>query len=141
MKVADVRCVDRLSFRDAMSRLGAAVHVITSDGPARRLGFTASAVCSVSDSPATLLVCMDRSSTQNEPLKCNGVFCVNSLAADQRHLSELFAGMGGIAMSDRFAKQGWSTLSTGTPVLDGTVVSYSAPVKTCSGVNVGRKTP
>ena len=41
-------------YRDAMARLGAAVHVITTDGPGGRAGFTASAVCSVTDDPPTL---------------------------------------------------------------------------------------
>lgn len=39
------------TFRDAMVCLGAAVSVVTTDGPAGRLGMTATAVCSVSDSP------------------------------------------------------------------------------------------
>lgn len=42
------------SFRDAMSKLAAAVNIITTEGPAGRAGFTASAVCSVTDEPPTL---------------------------------------------------------------------------------------
>ena len=38
--------VDQQTFRDAMSCMGAAVNIITTDGPAGRAGFTASAVCS-----------------------------------------------------------------------------------------------
>lgn len=49
--------VDQQTFRDAMSCMGAAVNIITTDGPAGRAGFTASAVCSVTDTPPTLLVC------------------------------------------------------------------------------------
>lgn len=48
--------VDKQDFRDAMARLGSAVNIITTDGPAGRAGFTASAVCSVTDTPPTLLV-------------------------------------------------------------------------------------
>ena len=55
--------VDRQEFRDAMARLGAAVSVITTGGPAGRGGFTASAVCSVTDDPPTLLRCMNRGAT------------------------------------------------------------------------------
>ncbi|GHK20550.1 hypothetical protein ECZU03_43390 [Escherichia coli] len=43
--------VDQQTFRDAMSCMGAAVNIITTDGPAGRAGFTASAVCSVTDTP------------------------------------------------------------------------------------------
>ncbi|MPT25288.1 MAG: flavin reductase, partial [Starkeya sp.] len=47
-------------YREAMSRLVAAVHVITTHGAEGRAGFTATAVASVSDSPPTLLVCLNR---------------------------------------------------------------------------------
>ncbi len=50
---------DKASFRDAMAHVGAAVNIITTDGPAGRAGFTASAVCSVTDTPPTLLVCLE----------------------------------------------------------------------------------
>ena len=54
---------DKQSFRDAMAHVGAAVNIITTDGPAGRAGFTASAVCSVTDAPPTLLVCLNRSAS------------------------------------------------------------------------------
>jgi flavin reductase (NADH) len=48
----------RQQVRQAMAHLGAAVNVITTAGPHGRCGITASAVCSVTDSPPTLLVCL-----------------------------------------------------------------------------------
>src|SRR4051794_17433238 len=51
--------VDALRFRDGMSRVAASVHVVTTAGPAGRAGFTATAVAPVTDSPASLLVCID----------------------------------------------------------------------------------
>ncbi len=59
----------RGKFRNAMARLGAAANVITSNGPAGRCGITATAVCSVSDTPPTLLVCLNRSSAMNQVFK------------------------------------------------------------------------
>jgi hypothetical protein len=50
-------------YRDAMACLGAAVNIVTTDGNAGRAGFTASAICSVTDDPPTLLVCMNRGSS------------------------------------------------------------------------------
>lgn len=117
-------------FREAMTRLGAAVNVITSDGPAGRLGFTASAVCSVSDSPPTLLVCMNRSSAQNEPMKTNGVMCVNSLSSGQGEVSQLFAGIGHVPTADRFGQANWTTLVTTSPVLVDSVVSFDCTIST-----------
>ena len=52
--------VSSQDYRDAMACLGAAVNIVTTDGRAGRAGFTASAVCSVTDDPPTLLVCMSR---------------------------------------------------------------------------------
>lgn len=43
--------IDQAIFRQGMSNLGAAVNVITTKGDAGQAGFTASAVCSVTDSP------------------------------------------------------------------------------------------
>ena len=58
-----LRSLSTVEYREAMSRLGAAVSVITTDGPAGPSGFTASAVCSVTDAPPTLLVCLNRSAS------------------------------------------------------------------------------
>lgn len=116
--------VEQQTFRDAMAKLGAAVNVITSDGAAGPLGFTASAVCSVSDSPPTILVCMNRNSLQNEPIKRNGVFCINSLSAGQQEVSNVFAGRGGLSVPERFARYDWVKLATGSPALDGALISF-----------------
>ena len=77
-----VTSIDPPVFREAMARLGAAVHVVTSAGPAGRTGFTATAVCSVSDQPAMLLVCLNRKSRGGPILRENKVFCINTLGAD-----------------------------------------------------------
>jgi flavin reductase len=129
--VTDTSCPSELApqhFREAMTRLGAAVNVITSDGPAGRLGFTASAVCSVSDSPPTLLVCMNRSSAQNAPIKTNGVMCVNSLSSGQGEVSKLFAGVGRVPTEDRFGQADWTMLATSSPVLVDSVVSFDCRI-------------
>ena len=54
--------VDQATFRNGISRLGTAVNVVTTTVGDKRYGFTASAVCSVSDTPGTLLVCINRAS-------------------------------------------------------------------------------
>ena len=65
--------VDQQIFRQGMSNLGAAVNVITTQGSAGLAGFTASAVCSVTDTPPTLLVCLNRSASVYETFKNNQV--------------------------------------------------------------------
>src|SRR6478672_3616579 len=100
--VSSATSVDPKLFREAMSRLGAAVHVITTDGPAGKTGFTATAVCSVSDAPSTLLVCLNRGSTSMPILRGNGVFCVNTLRAGDEIVADTFAGRTKVAREARF---------------------------------------
>ena len=118
--------VTRAAFRDGMARLGAAVHVITSDGPGGRAGFTASAVCSVTDAPPTLLVCLNRAASVYDAFRANQVLCVNALAHGHEPLSTIFGGQ--TAMDERFALGAWSTLATGAPVLEGALVSFDCRV-------------
>jgi len=127
-RMAGQAVVDQKAYREAMARLGAAVNVITTDGPGGRRGFTASAVCSVTDAPPTLLVCLNRTSDSNAALKENKVLCVNTLSAAQQHLSPMFAGMVTDDYNERFASAAWSVLETGVPVLDDALVSFDCQV-------------
>ena len=129
--------VERQEFRDAMARLGAAVNVLTSDGPAGRSGCTASAVCSVTDDPPTLLLCLNRSSENNASFKTNGVVCINTLAHGHEDLSALFANRNA-DMPARFAAGAWTTLQTGAPVLAGASVSFDCTIS--QSVEVGTHT-
>ncbi len=126
--VAEQKSVDVQAFRDAMCRLGAAVHVVTTDGPAGKTGFTATAVCSVSDSPATLLICLNRSATSMPVLRGNGVFCVNTLRAGEENIADTFAGRTKVAREERFASGQWAKLTTGSPVLLSSVVAFDCRV-------------
>ena len=122
------RVIDPKAYRNAMARLGAAVNVITTAGADGRRGLTASAVCSVTDDPPTLLLCINRTSDNHDPLKANGILCVNTLAASQEALSPMFAGMTGIPQEERFAHGEWTTLATGAPVLKDAVASFDCTI-------------
>ena len=119
--------VDTTGFRNAMALLGGAVSVITTDGAAGRFGFTASAVCSVTDQPPTLLVCMNRASYAHPVFAENAALCVNVLASDQQSVSGLFADRK-VAMEERFVRVGWRALETGSPALDGALVSFDCRI-------------
>src|SRR5438046_10592837 len=109
-----VRTADPVLFREAMSRLGAAVHVITTAGPGGKAGTTATAVCSVSDAPPTLLMCLNRRSQTNPIMTENGVFCVNTLGAANADIANIFAGRTGVSGSERFGSGDGTVLSTGS---------------------------
>ncbi len=120
--------VTKQEYREAMARFGAAVNVITSDGPAGRCGFTASAVCSVTDDPPTLLVCINRTSDSHPLITVNKVLCVNTLGPGHQSLSPLFGGQVESDVDMRFAAASWSVLATGSPVLDEATVAFDCRV-------------
>ncbi len=106
-------------FRRAMANLSAGVTVITTDGPAGRAGLTVSAVCSVTDAPPTLLVCVNRRSGNHRAFLENGTVCVNVLASGQEEIARVFAGGTDRVGTDRFLAAAWDEALTGAPVLAG----------------------
>lgn len=122
----DPGLVEAQSYREAMARLASAVHLVTTDGPGGRAGFTASAVCSVSDAPPTLLVCLNRESSAHAAFSRNEALCVNTLSASQTRIAGAFAG--GTPMETRFASATWGRLTTGAPVLDGALVAFDCRI-------------
>jgi flavin reductase len=120
-------------FRNAMAQLGSAVSVITTDGPAGKFGFTASAVCSVTDQPPTLLVCMNRNSWAHAHFKQNGVLCVNVLSSDHQYLSGIFADAS-LRSEQRFIHDSWQVMASGAPVLSSSVASFDCLIDACHEV-------
>ena len=119
--------LSKQTYRDAMARLTGAVNIISSDGEAGLAGFTASAVCSVTDEPPMLLVCVNLSSRQDNLLHTNGVLCVNTLAAGQEDVARAFS-TSGAEMEDRFAAARWTTLESGAPVLEGALAAFDCRI-------------
>lgn len=105
---------DPTLFRTAMSRLGAAVNLVTTDGPAGRYGILVSAVCSVTDDPPTVIACVNRTSGANETIKKNGVLCVNLIGRRHKAICDRFMRP---QPDERFADGDWTRLNTGAPVL------------------------
>jgi flavin reductase len=115
-------------FREGMSRVAAAVHIITTDGPHGKAGLTATAVSSLSAEPPMLLACVKRSASAAPLLQQNGVFVVNTLAAAHRELADLFAGRTGLRGAQRFETHDWVKGETGAPILPDALVSFECRV-------------
>ncbi|NHN87085.1 flavin reductase [Acetobacter conturbans] len=109
-----------------MARLGAAVTVVTTGTLENPTGFTASAVCSVTDDPPTILVCLKRASRVRSAFQEGAPMCVNVLASSQQHLSDRFAGP--LENLERFAAGHWTTLATGAPVLEEAISSLDCQI-------------
>ncbi|WLE00744.1 flavin reductase (plasmid) [Agrobacterium leguminum] len=115
--------VSQTEFRNAMARVCAPVNVITTNGPAGRGGFTATAMCSVTDEPPTLLVCMNSRSAQTALFLENRRFCVNVLTGEHRELAGFFAGREA-DMAARYAAAEWTELVSGNQALNDAIVSF-----------------
>lgn len=118
--------LDKATFRGAMSRLGAAVNIITTDGPGGRAGFTASAVCSVTDDPPTLLVCLNRNASVWPVFHDNQHLCVNTLGGGHEELAMIFGGK--TPMADRFAAGCWHNGPQGCPRLDDALIAFDCTI-------------
>lgn len=112
-------------FRDGMSLVAGAVHVVTTGGVAGAAGYTATAVTSLTDEPPTLLACLNTSSRTLPRVLANGVFAVNTLSAGQTAVADVFAGRHGQDHAERFAAAGrWTAGFTGAPLLEHALVSF-----------------
>lgn len=119
--------IGRTDFREAMSLLTGAVNVITTAGDSGRYGFTASAVCSVSDAPPTLLVCMNRDSSSHHHFIHNKILSVNVLSAQHQQISQVFSS--NLKPEERFDHGTWRELKTGSPILEDALVSFDCVIE------------
>jgi flavin reductase (DIM6/NTAB) family NADH-FMN oxidoreductase RutF len=103
-------------YKAVMRHWPSGVTVITMLDGAARHGMTASAFTSVSIHPPLVLVVVDKRWRSHGFIRDGGLFCVNILAADQRDVSDRFAGRHG-ELADRFADLPTATAHTGAPVL------------------------
>lgn len=102
-------------FRLAMRRLAGGVCVITSLSQGTRLGITATAVCSLSADPPSVLVCVNRRSSLCTALAPGQPFCVNVLSGDQVEIANIFGS--NRAQPERFAGGAWDAFDDGIPFL------------------------
>lgn len=117
----------KINFRNAMAYMGSAVNIITTSGSDGNHGFTASAVCSVTDTPPTLLVCMNQSSALHKYFIKNKFLAVNVLKADQKNISKIFANPQ-IERDVRFSHAQWTTSKTGSPLLVDALVNFDCQI-------------
>lgn len=104
-------------FRSALRSYAGAVTIVAAGLIGERCGLTATAVCSVSDNPPTMLACVNVKSAANAQIAAQGCFSINVLASIHHELAKRFAGHDGLSGEERFTTANWSVLATGAPVL------------------------
>ena len=122
-------------LRQGMRRLAAGVCVISTQLDGRRYAMTASSVTSVSDAPASLLVCVNREASMQPILTFGQKFVINVLSYEQQDISNLCAGREG---DERFSVGDWKDNEQGIPFLQDAQVSFFCHVdneKYCYGTH------
>ncbi len=109
-----------------MRTLAGAVNIITSLHAGHRYGMTATAVCSATAEPPTVLVCINKLAVTHDAIGKSKVFCVNVLRAEDWELSTVFSGAQ--TGEGRFKNGNWTRLTTGSPALVDALVSFDCRV-------------
>ena len=105
------------NFRLAMREFASGVSIVAAGAGDGRAGCTATALASLSLTPPSLVVCLNRTTATLAAARLAGAFSVNILADRHQFLAERFAGIGGVEGAARFDEGGWVELVTGSPTL------------------------
>jgi flavin reductase (DIM6/NTAB) family NADH-FMN oxidoreductase RutF len=116
LQMADGSVVEA-GFKQAMRQFAGSVAIIATGAGDQRRGLTATAVCSLSVSPAKILVCVNRSAEAHDVIAELRYFSINILRCDQQAVAERFAALDGSKGAIRFAGAQWDELVTGAPIL------------------------
>ena len=100
-------------YRTAMSQFATGITIVTSKWDGVLYGATVNAFCSLSLEPALVMVSLAKTARSHWVLNQSGVYGVNVLSANQRNLSEQFAGK-----AKSFDDMAYHTAITGSPLLD-----------------------
>jgi flavin reductase len=105
-------------FRTAMRMLAASVHIVTSRDTHGDAGMTATAVCSLSFDPISMLVCVNRSATLFETVTNSGIFALNLLSEKDHEIANAFGRSS--ERDNRFSAGDWMDWGS-VPVLGSAV--------------------
>jgi flavin reductase (DIM6/NTAB) family NADH-FMN oxidoreductase RutF len=114
------------SMKAVMRRWASTVNIITTRTDDMIYGLTATAFSSLSVEPPLVFVCVNKKTRTHPLIEQSGIFCVNFLAADMRHISDRFAGR--VPDEERFKDLAYRSEATGAPVLNDAVAFLDCAV-------------
>lgn len=109
-------------FRTAMRKIASSVAVITSHARTGPVGITATSAVSVSMSPPSILICVNKATRLHDAVLKTQRFRVNYLADDQADVARAFGGM---FEGDRFSCGQWLSDTHHGPHLDDSLCSFA----------------
>lgn len=107
-----------------------AVTLICTGSVGNRSGLTATAVCSLTDTPPTILVCINKNASAHDVIFNTGKFSVNVLGERHHAIAGIFAGQSNLKGEERFNAAGdvWGSHASGTPWLHGALAHLDCSV-------------
>ena len=115
-------------FKLSLRQVAASVAIITSRSGNVRNGLTATAICSVSVEPPTMLACINQNTSAAAIIAESGHFAINFLTEDQHGIARLFS-KSKLDPDARFGEGKWLSMVTGSPILEGAVASFDCEVE------------
>lgn len=112
-------------FRAAMQRFAASATAITTVDNGVFAGLMATAVCSLSAEPPSLVVCVNRDATAHDAIVRSGILGVSLIPENAEQLAMHFAQAKGAA---RFERGNWAPLETGAPILLDAPVAFDCRI-------------
>lgn len=109
--------VDIPLFRKLMRSPVSSVAIVATGEVGNRSGCTVTAVCSLSDSPPSLLVCLNRDNAARRAIVEAKSFTVSYLSEGQRDDADRLAGRGGFQGDGKFSGERWQKGPDGLPYL------------------------
>jgi flavin reductase (DIM6/NTAB) family NADH-FMN oxidoreductase RutF len=116
--------VEPWQFKAAMRRLAGGVTIVATAYQCRKAGLTATAVCSVSAEPPSLLASVNRRAVAHDLIRQSRIFSINILGRADADLAKRFGGQAAPDQADRFAAGAWGVASTGAPILLSSIASF-----------------
>lgn len=109
--------IDAPRFRAIMRRPVSSVVIVATGEKGMRAGCTVTSVCSLSDTPPSIVVCLNNGSAAREAVVRNGCFTVNYLSGGQQEEADLLAGRLGAQGDEKFHTAHWQTGPMDLPCL------------------------
>lgn len=118
--------VDVEAYKRAVSRFATGVAVVASAIGERRAGMTANALFSLSLSPPSIIVSMQKDAESTRLVREAKKAAISFLSADQRRVSELFAMHN--MTDEKFAESSYHTGPAGQPIINGSISAMEVDV-------------
>ncbi|RWJ05684.1 flavin reductase family protein [Mesorhizobium sp.] len=120
--------IDPREFWSLMGSRPVSVPVVAAKGAEGPSGLLALSATHLSASPPTMLVCVGHTTSALKTIHHARSFAISYLPVGAEKVADIFGGRGGVAGSDRFVPDDWTTLETGAPVFSRAVAAFDCKV-------------